>query len=267
MLDILKSFHGLTSVPFSKAIGTAHLFESASHKELLARLEMALGMEDLVLITGSSGTGKSCALRRFAQSLDQTTHPWVYVTAERYKIGELCKQILAGLKCVPPFHGYAALNKLKQEIEKLHREKNAKPVIVLDEAQELPPETLLSLKNITSYEMDSRPKLLLILSGHNELAATLGMTRLESLLRRVRIRFKVEPLDVGEASRYIVHQLEKCGCKKPIFSEEAVARLYSATKGNFSQINNVCLTALIFSASQNSPIVGPAIIEQALSGI
>ena len=91
MTDNLKSFHGLTAVPFSKSIGTQYLFQGSSHNEMIARLEMALAMDDLALVIGTSGTGKSSALRRFIDTLDPTTHPWVYVTAERYKIGDLCK--------------------------------------------------------------------------------------------------------------------------------------------------------------------------------
>jgi general secretion pathway protein A len=228
---------------------------------------MALRMDDLALVTGSSGTGKSSALRRFTDSLDTSTHPFVYVTAERYKIGELCKQILKGLKIEPPFHGYAALSKFKQEIEKRFKEKNAKPVIIIDEAQELPPETLLSLKNLTNYEMDSNPKLLIILSGHNELATTLAMTRFESLARRIRIRCRIEPLSLEETSRYITHQVDGCGSRKPIFAEEAVARLFSATQGNISQINNLCFAALVVAAADNQPIIGPVIIEKVSAGI
>jgi len=267
MTNNLKSFHGLTAVPFSKLIGTQHLFQCSSHNELIARLEMALAMDDLALVTGASGTGKSSALRRFIDALDSTTHPWVYITADRYKIGDLCKQILHGLKTTPPFHTYAAMNRLKQEIEKKHREKNAKPVIIIDEAQELPPETLLSMKNLTNYEMDSQPKLLIILSGHNDLTAILGMLRYESLSRRIRIRCRVEQLTLEETSRYITHQLDKCGSRKPIFAEESVARIFTLTQGNISQINNICLQSLILSASESQPIVGPAIIEKVAQGI
>lgn len=267
MTNKLKTFHGLTSIPFSKCIGTTNLFEGASQTEMIVRLEMALSMDDLALVTGTSGTGKSSALRKFVETLDPATHPFAYITAERFRIGELCKQILLGLKITPPFSGYAALTKLKKEIETRYSEKNSKPVIVIDEAQELPPETLLSLKNLTNFEMDSRPKLLIILSGHNELASTLGMYRYESLSRRIRIRCKIEPLSLEETSRYLESQLANCGSRKSIFAQESIARIFSATQGNISQINNLCLNALIFAAAESQPIVGPAIIDKVLGGM
>ena len=267
MSDQITVFHGLTKMPFSKIIGTSYLFHCASHNELIARLEMALKTDDLALVTGISGSGKSTALRRFIDSLDQVTHPWVYLTAERYRIGELCKQILHGLKITPPFHGYAALARLKQEIEKRHREKNAKPVIVIDEAQELPLETLMSLKNITNYEMDSQSKLLIVLCGQIELGATLGMSRLESLARRIRIRYQVVYLSLEETIRYIEHQLTHCGSRKAVFTEDAIARIFSVTQGNISLINNICFSALILAASDSQLIIGPAIIEKVENGL
>jgi len=267
MNDKVTIFHGLTRMPFSKRIGTTQLFAGASHSELLARLEVGLATDDLALVTGSSGCGKSSALRRFVDSLDAVTYPWVYLNAERYRIGELSKQLLRDFKITPPFHGFAALSRLKQEIETRHREKNAKPVIIIDEAQELPPETLLSLKNITNYEMDSQPKVFIVLCGQIELSAMLGMGRFESLARRIRIRYRVEHLTLEETSRYITHQLDICGSKKPIFAEEAIARIFSVTQGNISFVNNICFAALILSASESQPIIGPATIEKVEEGL
>ena len=267
MTKNIKIFHGLTNIPFSKNIGTNQLFSSASHNELLARLDMALANDDLAVVTGPSGAGKSSALRRFLSSLDQVTHPTVYLTMERFRIGELCKQALRGFKCSVPFHGYVALSRLKQEIEKRHREKNSKPVIVLDEVQELPPETLLSLKNLTNYEVDSQPKVLIILSGQSEFLATLGMGRFESLSRRIRIRCRIEPLTLEETKQYIEHHLSISGSKKPIFSDEAIALIFSMSLGNYSLINNICFAALILAASEKASIIGPAIIEKLENGI
>lgn len=267
MIEHVKSFHGLTHVPFCKSIGTSQLYECTPHNELIARLEMALQTDDLALVTGASGSGKSSALRRFADTLDPVTYPCAYISSERYRIGELCKVILSAFKLEVPFHGYAALSRLKKEIEKWHKDKNAKPVIIIDEAQELLPKTLLSLKNLTNYEMDSNPNVLIILCGHNELETTIGLAQFESLARRIRIRYRVNNLSLSDINTYIRHQLDCCGAKKEIFAEEAIASMYNATKGNISLINNICFGSLIAAASENSPIIGQGIVEKVQSGM
>jgi len=262
MIDSVKTFHGLIRVPFCKSIGTNHLFESSALQEIIARLEMALSTDSFAVISGPSGCGKSSALRKFSESLDSVTHPSVYISCEKYKIGELSKQILSGLKIKPPFHGYVALSSLKKEIEKRGAEKNAKTVIILDEAQELPIETLLSLKNLSNYEMDSKENVLIVLCGHNELLSTLVMDRLDSLCRRIRIRYRVGNPCLEEITKYIKQQMKRCGATRDVFSDDAIATIYNSTKGNISLVNNICFEAIIISASQNTQVIGPGIVEK-----
>ncbi len=112
------------------------------------RLSLAVGNEDFALISGTAGSGKSSAIRYFISQIDPKAYPHIYITAEKYKIGDIAKLILHGIKVEIPYNGYAALRKAKSLISKMNAEQNIKPVIIIDEAQELPVSTLSSIKNL-----------------------------------------------------------------------------------------------------------------------
>jgi hypothetical protein len=106
-------------MPFSKPVATNELFETANMKELSRCMELALAHEDLALVTGTPGSGKSSAIRYFMSKLDAHAYPIVYITAENYKIGDIAKLLLNGLSCPMPYTGNDALRSAKHGIAKL----------------------------------------------------------------------------------------------------------------------------------------------------
>jgi len=163
--ETVKNLFGLITMPFSKSIGVGQLFHSSSFQEASARLQMALENEEAALLTGAVGSGKSNVLRCFTHSLDPNAYAVIYIAADSFKIGEIAKRALASLKVEIPYTGSQAFRRLHQTIVKLNREKGLKPLLLIDEIQELPVATLVSLKNLLNYDMDSQIMLFLLLCG------------------------------------------------------------------------------------------------------
>jgi type II secretory pathway predicted ATPase ExeA len=242
-------------MPFSKPVATNELFETTDMKELSRCMELALAHEDIALVTGTPGSGKSSAIRYFMNRLDAHAYPVVYITAENYKIGEIAKLLLNGLSCPMPYTGYAALRSVKHEIAKMHTEKNQKPIFIIDEAQELPISTLSSIKNLVNFSMDSRSMLLVVLCGQYELITKIKMAQLESLRRRVRIQCKLQSMPLAECSRYIDHHMKRAGIERKFFSDELVAEIYQLSQGNMSNINNICFELIIHAAREKKEMI------------
>lgn len=261
-MDKVKNTFGMKKIPFSKEIASADLFESLSMKEACARFEVALENEDIALLTGTPGSGKSCILRRFLASLDEKRHKVVYLSGEQTKTGDIAKQVLSRLGMAVPFHGTRAVRELKEVVSNMKKNKDLKLVLVIDEAQELPVTTLASLKMLVNYEMDSRNYLFVLLVGQSELENTLRRSELESLARRIRIRFRATGLTLEETSKYVRHQTRLSGVDRQLISEEAVARVYDFSRGVISLINTLCFEALILAAAESKEIIDPADIEK-----
>lgn len=255
MKNKLKDYFGMKHVPFSKSFPINELFQTESIRKVSDKLGFALQNEDIAIISGVAGSGKSTAIRNFVNSLDPSSFPHVYMAAEAYKIGEVAKIILEGLRIHPPYNGYGALRKLKREVAKMSSERNLRPVIIIDEAHELPIGTLSSLKNLTNFNLDSQSKMLIILCGQNELINNIQSRILSSLRRRIRIRHAYAGLSNEESSRYIDHHMKIAGVDKSVFSEECKAEIFKLSQGVISNINNICLDLLLSAVENRKEII------------
>lgn len=259
--ETVKNFFGLQKMPFSKLIGVNELYQSSSFEEACARLQIGLENEDAVLLSGAVGSGKSNVLRYFTHNLDPNAYCCIYIAADTFKIGEIAKRALAALQIEVPYTGSAAVRRLQQSVIKLNREKAIKPVLIIDEVQALPTSTLLSLKNLLNYDMDSEILLFLILCGQNSIYEKLGYPQLEALKRRIRIRYALRPLSMEETGFYISHQMKICGVEQAMFSDEAKAGIFQHSKGNLSEINAICFDLLIYASAQSKQIIEPSMLE------
>ncbi|MBW8003846.1 MAG: AAA family ATPase [Planctomycetes bacterium] len=260
--DAVKNFFGLVKMPFSKLIGVNELYRSSSFQEACARLQIGLENEDVVLLSGAVGSGKSNVLRYFTHNLDSNAYRSIYIAADSFKIGEIAKRALTALNVEVPYNGSAALRKLQQTIIKINREKAIKPLLIVDEIQELPTSTLVSLKNLLNYNMDSEIYLFLILCGQNSIYEKLRLPpQLEALSRRIRIRYALRPLSVEETGHYISHQMKVCGVEQSVFSDDSKAAIFQHSKGTISEINAICFELLIYATAQSKQIIEPSMLE------
>jgi type II secretory pathway predicted ATPase ExeA len=259
--NTVKNFFGLSKMPFTKLIGVNELYQGSSFQEACARLQIGLENEDVALLTGAVGSGKSNVLRYFTHSLDTNRYRIIYIAADTFKIGEVAKRALAELNVEVPYSGSVALRKLQQTIIKLNRDKGIKPLLLIDEAQDLPTSTLVSLKNLLNYTMDSKILLFLILCGQNSLYEKLAYPQVEALNRRIRIRYLIRPLSVEETGTYITHQMTACGVEHSVFSDETKAGIFQYSKGILSEINALCFDLLIYAAAQSREIIEPSMLE------
>jgi len=266
MIDKVTQAFRLKRMPFSKEIPARDLFPSQALEAGVAVLTAALENEDAALVTGHAGSGKSCLLRRFFADLDAKQHRLIYLSAESRKPGDIAKQVLADLGRSVPFSGNRAIRELKKVVTGLNTERGTKPILVLDEAQELDIATLAGLKTFINYEMDSRNFLFLLLCGQPELEAALRAAPLESLSRRLRIRFRTSALTLEETAKYIRHQLKTAGREATLFSDEAVSRVFDYSRGLISQVNDICFKAILKAAADGRELVEPTLVEGAREG-
>jgi len=262
MIEKIKNFFGLSKIPFSKSIGTNELFLSSQIKEASARLELAMQTDDMALITGAVGSGKSTTIRYFINQLDPNSYKIIYIPADNIRTGEIAKRALSQLQIQVPFHQSAALRKFKQAIIQLNNEKNIKPLLIIDESQELSVPTLRTLKNFVNYKVDSENYLFIILCGQKEFIDTLNLRSLESLKRRIRISYDIGSLSLEDTSKYITHQLKICGLEKNIFSDDTKSQIYAISKGTVGRINQLCFDLLIAAVSESKDIIELSMLDK-----
>ncbi len=246
-------------MPFSKDIPTEDIFKSSMTNGLLGMLELGISTEDIMLTFGKIGCGKTIALRLFMGLLDTSKYYPLYLKSSGMNIPHLYKSILCGMKVEPPSRLYA----VKRLYEKIIPESRKKPIIILDDAQDLADDALLEIKNLVSFDADSRNRLCVIISGQMELVDKLKFSFFTPLMQRVRLQYQAESMDLEETCRYIDHQLNVCGKENSIFTDDSKSEIFKRTNGIARLVNKECYKAIIAACVKGKEIVEPSILPPA----
>lgn len=250
----VMNFYGFSRMPFDKDFETPESFSSPALNNTVSMLALGVESEDILLVSGPIGSGKSVALRSFMASLDPNRFAPIYLRGLGLTASDLVKSILIALHVEPPYN-YA---KARALYFKTIAEQSCKPVVVIDDAQDMKEVALLSLKNIVNFNSDSKSKITFILCGQPELRETLRYSHLASVNQRIRHWVDFSGLSLKDSCEYIDHAVTRAGRPTPIFSDDAKAEIHKRSLGIPRRINRVCLRTLFEGAVQRRTIIDGA---------
>lgn len=262
----MAEFFGFRVLPFSKEITTSDLFRGAQHQELLARLQYCVRHRAFGLITGEVGAGKSTAIRTLYDLLDHARNPFIYIADSKLTPTAFYRDVLTQLGVVAPYHFLSreARRLFEQTILDGYRLQGVQPVVVLDEAHLLPHAMLQEVRFLLSFHMDSACPMTFILVGQPELRGMLRLRTFEAIAQRVQVRFHLGALSEQESIAYIQHQLRLAGSERPIFSEHALQKIATESRGLPRVINTLCTSCLLDACSREQRLVDEASVDRVL---
>jgi len=139
---------------------------------------------------------------------------------------------------------------LLKEIERFliaHVKAGKRVLLVVDEAQNLPPRSLEELRMLSNFQLGEKALLPSFLLGQKEFRTTLLAEGLEQLRQRVIAACHLSPLPMEETKNYIEHRLRLVGWQdRPSFTEDAYQAIYQATRGTPRRINLLCDRLLLY---------------------
>jgi len=98
-------------------------------------------------------------------------------------------------------------------------------LLIIDEAQNLSPGALESLRMLSNINADKDQLLQIMLVGQPELKEMLLKPELQQFAQRVEVDFHIKPFEATDVQDYIVHRLKVAGREAPLFTPEACARI------------------------------------------
>ena len=256
-------YFSFTREPFSRDLAPADVFVSRGHQELLARLRHAMDTGSLAVITGHVGSGKSTALRSVMHSLEASRYRYIYLANSQLTPAEFYKSLLQQIN-IQVARGFSENKRLvAQAMLEMHH-KGIKPLVVIDEAQELTVAMLSELRFVLNYQTDSFSPLMIILAGQTQLSETLRLQVLECIRQRITVHYRLPCLAEEEVAGYILHHLNVAGLNKQIFTDAALQLIYQFSKGVPRRINNICRYAIVAAVVADSPVIDADAVQKGL---
>ena len=152
----------------------------------------------------------------------------------------------------------ALLLELERFMRKCERE-GTRALLVVDEAQNLLPQTLEELRMLSNFQSDNRPLLQTFLLGQPEFRRTLLGSQMQQLRQRVIATYHLGPLDQAETRAYIEHRLQKAGWNgSPVLQDEIFEVIHNFSAGIPRKINLFCDRLLIMGCLEELQILGKA---------
>lgn len=236
-----KSFFNLKSKPFDLLPNPYFLFLSKSHKRALTYLDYAMQERaGFILLTGEIGSGKTTLIRSLInRHNDNMVLARVFNT--RVSSEQLISMINDDFEIAAKGGEKTTLLRNLNEFLIEQYARGNKPVLIIDEAQNLTPEILEDVRMLSNLETDNATLLQIILVGQPELLRTLALPGLRQLRQRICFSCHIQPLKQEEVGEYILHRLEIAGNREAVlFSSFAIDTIWRYSKGIPRLINIIC---------------------------
>ena len=260
------SFFGLGEKPFAITPDPRYLFMSERHAEALAHLLYGVSEAGgFIQLTGEVGTGKTTIVRSLLERMPGHADVAVILNPQLTPL-QFVLTICEELGIFVRDDDAASIKDLVDILNKRLLEAHAKGrrvVVIVDEAQNLSPETLEQVRLLTNLETASQKLLQIILIGQPELRDVLARVELRQLAQRITGRYHLDPLSRAETAAYIKHRLKVAGASGEFFSTAALREAHRLSGGVPRIINVICDRALLGAFTQETHRIGPGLIRAA----
>lgn len=258
-----QAFYSLANTPFAKEVKTPDSYRSTAFLETVARLEYLKKTRGMGLVVGEPGTGKTFALRAFAESLNPSLYKVIYFPLSTGTVMDFYRGLAKCLGEEPGFRKVDLFHQIQRAVLLYFRERKITPLFVLDEMQMAKDLFLCDLSILFNFGMDSENPFILVLLGLPHLLDRLSLNQTRPLSQRIVMRYKVEPLQKEEVAGYIRHHMELAGAKHQIFTDAAVEAIASRSRGWPRLVNNLATHCLLYGFQARKEQIDEEVVRQA----
>lgn len=257
----IMSFFNLMSVPFTKEIKTEKLLLLPHIKSVFDSLMLLVETRGIGILTGESGTGKTCLLRLLESRLNKGLFAVHYLCHTSVGVAEFYSHIVHALGLSTGSRRAAMFRAIKERVLSLNKTSGIHPILIIDEADKLSTEVLQEIRLLTNYEYDSLNALSIILCGHESFTDKFGLTVLESLANSITFSMSLDPLPREDTFSYIEQRVQDAGGSNSLFTKNALTLIHQASGGKMRHVNLFASNSLIKAYYAKSPVVEKEHVE------
>jgi len=262
----IRNLYGLKYNPFLPDLPSEALYTIPGSESFTMRVQSMAEHGGFALITGDPGNGKSKTLQKIAHRIEQTPDLTVGVMQRpQSKLSDFYRELGELFHVnMTPSNRYGGFKALRDRWKSHCQSTLLKPVLLIDEAQQVSTECLTELRILQSHKFDSQSLLFTILCGDNRLPDRFRTADLLPLGSRIGPRLFLEPLSPEQLQDYLYFALEQAG-NSQLMSEELVRTLSGHAANNLRVLNQMAAELLAAAAQQNIPRIDESLFFQLFS--
>jgi MSHA biogenesis protein MshM len=256
---------GLAEFPFGITPDTSFIYSNDAHQEALNTLLVGLSTgEGFIKITGEVGTGKTLLCRRLLATLDDTCQV-AYLPNPMLTPRALLVAIAEELGLTLPdsgneFHLLKTINLHLLEMAV----QGKKVIVVLDEAQCMPLESLEALRLLSNLETEKRKLIQVVMFGQPELDEKLANPAVRQLRQRIMFHYRMPGLKLDETAHYLAHRLRVAGYRgSDIFTPATARVLWRLSAGTPRLLNILAHKSLLLAFGEGKAAVSRSHVRMA----
>ena len=258
-----EQYYGLSEKPFGLTPDIDFFYQSFTHLEALNVLMVAVkGGDGFIKVTGEVGTGKTLLCRKLLDALE-AEYDTVYIPNPYMNCNALLEAVIAEMGVAEKLEKENYLACINQNlIENAGRGRGT--VIILDEAQSLPEESLEAIRLLSNLETGKQKLVQIVLFGQPELDTKLAQSSIRQLRQRIMHAYRLQPLNQASIRSYLQHRVSSAGYRGPeLFDDAAQKRLFKFSHGIPRIINVICNKAMMLSYASGEFYIRSKHIEAA----
>jgi general secretion pathway protein A len=259
-------FYGLNHKPFDLTPDGDLLYLSDAHREGVAILRYGvLADKGFLMLTGGVGTGKTTLINTLLRMLKSKARVCLLnnPTLTRHEFYHFLAK-----KLTLKYNGNKGefILQFSKLLDRCHK-RGEKVLFIIDEAQVFPVKLLEEVRLLSNHAGEHNV-LSIFLIGQPELQRILAHSRLLPLRQRIGIKYHLAPLTMSDTEQYITFRLNSAGAvNTALFTEQAIACIHEATRGNPRLINVLCDHALLSGFAKDLNKIDKKIILECIDEI
>lgn len=259
-------YYGFRSKPFDLFPDPRFLYVSKEHDLALAHLEYGImDGKAFIALTGEAGTGKTTLIRYLLKKIENRVNAALIVQTNLDPTSFL-EMILTQFGQKPESARKSALYEHLRYFLERQNAMGRRSILILDEAQNMPGETLEEMRMLSNLQSEDSALLQIILVGQPELKRRLDSPDMAQLAQRIAVFYNLAPLPEREVGRYITHRLAVGGHSAPenLFTPEAAWVIARFSNGVPRLINTLCDAALMYGYAEDAGVVDLNLMKKVL---
>jgi type II secretory pathway predicted ATPase ExeA len=265
---MIHQFFGLSEQPFGVTPDPRYLYLAQGHREALASLFYGIeSNRGFLALIAKPGMGKTTLLFHLLEKFRYSART-AFIFQTQCHSRDLLRFLLAELGIASQDDDLVRMHEqfnryLLEESSAGHR-----VIVVIDEAQNLEPSVMETVRLLSNFETPRGKLLQIILAGQPELATTLSRSSLSQLRQRISSFNGLDPLAPQDVAHFIDHRLQVARYQgPPLFSDKAKIMIANLSEGIPRNINSLCFGALSLACALHRRTIDADVVREVFADL